>query len=217
MKIPFDKKHRKDIESGACRLVYGPAEVPAEVLDWDLRTPSSTMMLVKIALPSYDALEYADDEGMTVSKIPLRLIYPEPKPELTKLEATLLEVFEEVKLCTAGDEDSLKKLAIVFGKDLIEVAREQLQPEIDKELDNAYKNRDEVVYRQGFNEALSLMCWKKIDSDKYDGEDIPLSIVRSTDVDGDYRYHFGTFVYPQQEYIPIADLEKLKPKKFEAQ
>lgn len=217
MRIKFDARYREQIESGEYKVVYGPNELPVTVLDWNYRG-GDYKILIKVEMKKTDVIDFINASGNSVSRIPVGLIVPDQQAELSQFQVNVLEVLKQV--CSANlpsDSPMLEKMAVEYGNSLLEVAREQLQPEIDKELDNAYKNRDEVVYRQGFNEALSLMCWKKIDSDKYDGEDIPLSIVRSTDVDGDYRYHFGTFVYPQQEYIPIADLEKLKPQKFEAQ
>lgn len=217
MKIKFNAIYREQIDNGTYEVVYGPSELPVTVLDWNLRS-SKYHILIKIGMEKTDSLDFLDDNGDSLSKIEVNLIVPDPERPLTQFEENLLAVIKASnRVQLPADSPLFSKMAIEFGKDLIDVAREQLRPEIDEELDKAYKNRDEVVYQQGFNEALSLMCWKKIDSDKYDGEDIPLSIVRSTDMDGDYRYSFGTFVYPVQEYIPIADLEKLKPKKFEAQ
>lgn len=217
MRIKFDARYREQIESGEYKVVYGENELPADILDWDYRG-GKYKILVKAKMKNTDVIDFMNASGDTVSRISVGLIVPDQQVELTQFQASVLAVLKLA--CGAkltGDSPRLEKMAVKYGDSLLEYAREQLRPEVEEELDKAYKNRDEVVYRQGFNEALSLMCWKKIDSDKYDGEDIPLSIVRSTDVDGDYRYHFGTFVYPQQEYIPIADLEKLKPKKFEAQ
>ena len=39
------------------------------------------------------------------------------------------------------------------AKYLLDIARKQLQPEVDKEIDAAYKTRDKVVYLEGYNKG----------------------------------------------------------------
>lgn len=50
-----------------------------------------------------------------------------------------------------------------YSKGLLDLAREELQPEFDKEMDKMLAETDKVVYQKGHEDALkSLPKWKKV-------------------------------------------------------
>lgn len=67
-----------------------------------------------------------------------------------------------------------------FAPMLLAKARKQLQPVIDAEIDEAYRNQDEVQYKNGYNKAVEDAC--------------------------DWLYK----LYDKQGYLDIADLDDMK-------
>lgn len=87
-----------------------------------------------------------------------------PEPELTDFEIRLLDWLSND---TSGEipMERMKELSRNRAKELLSLARKQLQPEIDAEIENAYKTADEVQYRKGREEVLRDMPrWKRDDS-----------------------------------------------------
>ena len=84
----------------------------------------------------------------------------ESEPELTEfkeaLKQFLYEGYDSILDITHGD-------AIDKWKDkLLELAKKELQPEIDADLDKAYKTQDAVVYENGKRDALkNVPKWRK--------------------------------------------------------
>ena len=89
--------------------------------------------------------------------------------ELTEFEKVVQSILNEPHF---QDIEAVKQ----FSNNLLDLARKELQPEFDKELDEAYKTRDEVVYLEGYDKGhedvlKDLPKWKKInhsvDLDEY--------------------------------------------------
>ena len=100
-----------------------------------------------------------------------------------------------------------------MADDLLSIARKQLQPEIDAEIDKAYKNHDDVVYHKGYDKGKydarkEIPCWRKVEADV----EYPTCLTREMDVNGDYQYCLSSGrIYDVCEYILLAELElKLK-------
>lgn len=89
-----------------------------------------------------------------------------PEPELTPLEdllSTYLKNDFEYFSTKKWDEKKWNEVMRIQAAELLSLARKQLQPEIDAEIEKAYKNVDEVQYRKGREEALKdLPRWKKV-------------------------------------------------------
>ena len=52
------------------------------------------------------------------------------------------------------DRNTMHKISKNRAKILLEIARKQLQPEIDAEIEKAYKTQDEVQYKCGYRKAI---------------------------------------------------------------
>jgi hypothetical protein len=78
--------------------------------------------------------------------------------ELTEFEKELINIMKEegspigadTSKYTEGDIEAMHS----YSERLLKLARKQLQPEIDAEINLAYKNSDEVQYRSGREDAL---------------------------------------------------------------
>lgn len=81
----------------------------------------------------------------------------EPKQEssdgdLSEFENRLGEILHPTWDIMQGHEDCQWEIDGVkkYAKELLSIARKQLQPEIDAEIEKAYKNQDDVVYQRGY-------------------------------------------------------------------
>ena len=78
--------------------------------------------------------------------------------ELTDFEKVLAECINKAQ----GNILPPEHMAASWSHELLEEARKQLQPEFDEEIEQAYKNQDEVVYNRGYdkgyNEAIEDAC-----------------------------------------------------------
>ena len=91
------------------------------------------------------------------------------------------------------------------------MARKELQPEFDKELDKAYKTQDDAVYRNGYAQGKqdtlkatleSLPKWKKATKTKnFDNH-----VILFEDKD---RVVLTTEIYEDEYYIELDDLKTL--------
>lgn len=96
------------------------------------------------------------------------LFFADEEEELTEFEKAISEFIQ--KLTFNGNILPSKDIK-GYAKSLLDLARKELQPDIDKELDEAYKTRDEVVYLEGYDrgkqDALKdLPKWKKATKNK---------------------------------------------------
>ncbi len=86
--------------------------------------------------------------------------------ELTEFEK---EVKDLMKSCCneIGEADITNELAKEVASNLLDLARKELQPEFEAELDKAYKTADNVQYQKGKQDTLKdLPKWKKATENK---------------------------------------------------
>jgi len=94
---------------------------------------------------------------------------------------------------------------------LLTLAREQLQPEIDAEIEKAYKTADEVQYRKGFKDGKVEVLkdlprwriWENGASGNTDGH--PIALVSGA---GGIRF-VSILGISGEKYILLSDLKKL--------
>lgn len=94
------------------------------------------------------------------------------------------------------------------AKSLLDLARKELQPEIDKEIDKAYKNIDTIVYDNGYKQGQyeimeDLPKWKKAEKD----EELDCHVA----IQQDDRVVLSDFVQKDEYYITL-DVLKTLPK-----
>ena len=162
MKIPFDIKYRPQIESGEYKVVTGD-DRPVKIISWDKKAYGVRTDIVALVPTSQGDVEtvqlyYPDGKLIASSwneKFKLFIITPEP--EMTEFEAgvmvILLEFVEEV------DANDVKRIS----KELLELAKKELQPEIDAEIEKALKDLQE-------NLAKDLPKWIPNRFDKHNFE-----------------------------------------------
>lgn len=133
--------------------------------------------------------------------------------ELTEFENTMVSfahaMFDHLL-------DVTKEVNVKEWKDkLIDLARKELQPEFDEELEKAYKTQDDVVYRNGYaqgkQDALkaaleSLPKWKK--SDRYIECRVDDFFFTLED-NGEMSPYYSTEIEEGQYYISKRDLLNL--------
>lgn len=173
MKIPFDIKFRPQIESGEYKVETKDGR-EVRIVCWDVNNSYSSvhdniLALVKSESGVEHALFYAQNgyclsDSSRVGRKDLFLVTPEP--ELTPLEdllSTYLKNDFEYFSTKKWDEKKWNEVMRIQAAELLSIARKQLQPEIDAEIEKAYKTADEVQYRKGREEALKdLPRWKKV-------------------------------------------------------
>ena len=160
MRIPFDITKRTQIESGEFKVETRSGKT-ARVVCWDR---GGTRLVVLVGKDE-DVLTY-NPNGTTGQQMPLPsdLFLVTPEPELSEFEKKLSDVFGyAISMSVSDPKKPTDEFVREYAPQLLSLARKQLQPEIDTEIEKAYKNADEVQYRKGREEALKDMPrWKKI-------------------------------------------------------
>lgn len=112
-----------------------------------------------------DVLTYCTN-GTTgqAMKLPSDLFFAGEEPELSEFEYGMLRYLQEA--ANKKDDAEIKKATRKYSKELLDLARKELEPETLERLEAAYKNQDDVVYengkRDGKAEALKdLPRWRK--------------------------------------------------------
>ena len=150
MRIPFDIKFRPQIESGEYKVETKSGR-PIRVLAWDLPCdfPIATAEFTednRVIVESYSVdgwVGYGEKEN--------NLVIVTPEPELTEFEKAFDRIAELYHSDKNPDEVACCK---EYAAKLLSIARKQLQPEIDAEIEKAYKNADEVQYKKGREDLL---------------------------------------------------------------
>lgn len=142
----------------------------------------------------HDAVEKVDPEVMKEVSENVDKLSKEGLTEFEIAVKSWMGVAEDIVI----DDSWVRNCA----KELLSLALKRLQPEIDAEIEKAYKNADDVQYRKGFKdgkaEALKdLPRWKKSDVN-----DIGWSMYT-------LRGRKETFLYHNGHIIDCQDLEKL--------
>lgn len=154
-KIPYDIKYRPEIESGKYKAVTSNDE-SVKILTFERNHRLPILALIN---RGYDEIVEYDINGFTqFAGDTLYLITDEPEPQLSEFEKELVKIMKEegspigadTSKYTEGDIEAMHS----YSERLLKLARKQLQPEIDAEINLAYKNSDEVQYRSGREDAL---------------------------------------------------------------
>jgi len=158
-KIPFSIEHREKIESGEYKVETKNGR-PIRVLAWDLPCdfPIATAEFTednRVIVESYSVdgwVGYGEKEN--------NLVIVTPEPELTPFEKKLIQFSDERNSmeCDNISEDREEEILANHlhrkAAELLDLAREQLQPEIDAKIEEAYKNADEVMYKKWQEDLL---------------------------------------------------------------
>lgn len=160
-KIPFDIKYRPEIESGKYKVMTAEG-LNVRIICWD-RNTTYWKIVGLITSQSGNEVVFTYDENGKESDGCLHgyrndLLILTDEPELTEFEKELIKIMKEegspigadTSKYTEGDIEAMHS----YSERLLKLARKQLQPEIDAEINLAYKNSDEVQYRSGREDAL---------------------------------------------------------------
>ncbi len=127
------------------------------------------------------------------------------KMELTKFDECLLSAFYSVAgkvvmtIGTASFQEDLNE----WSKTLLDLARKELQPEFEAELDRAYKCADKVQYENGKKDAMkNIPSWKKASGYKEFDKHVIL-------LERDNRVCLTEYVNDGEYYIVLDDLKTL--------
>ena len=158
-KISFDIKYRPQIESGEYKVEFDGK--PARIICWDKkRSKDNATIVALIDDGESEHTEYFFSDGMALCATAPALRIITPEEELTDFEKAIKEMMRGyVKM---PDEVIKETSAKLFA-----IALKELQPKIDAEIENAYKNADNIVYENGVlygkAEALKdLPRWRKV-------------------------------------------------------
>lgn len=161
----------------------------------------------------------ADYSGKSQCESKDDLFLVTPEEELTEFESTLKYIVNNLtnnityrnvmkERFNRGDEDEQIK---EYASELLAIALKEIQPKIDAEIEKAYKNHDDVVFREGFEkgkeEALKDMPrWKTCGNGVCgNGDGILIALVKQY---GGYKLA-SCLDITGEKYIMLSDLEKL--------
>lgn len=195
------------------RKVVTRDERDVRIICTDRKTSNSTNV-IGLAKNPYDVeqLLVCNTDGQDVYKENQNDLFFADDDELTEFENKLFSVISEIwQNYLLGREIDIAETVKEYSPELLDLARKELQPEIDKELDKAYKTQDIVVfcngYAQGKQDTLkvafgTLPKWKKATENKEFDKHILLfqdeeSIVLTTEI------------YKGEYYIEEDDLKTL--------
>lgn len=158
MRIPFDIKYRPQIESGEYKVETRDGK-KVRVLCYDANNIVPIVALVTFNDESEGARDYYLDGTINYgTKNPLDLFIVTPKEEMTDFEKKLWEVLKSegspigpIEKFTNADKEVFHS----YAAELLSFARKELQPEVDAEIEKAYKNADEVMYRKGKEDGIA--------------------------------------------------------------
>ena len=221
-KIPFDIRFRPQIESGEYKVETRDGR-DARIICWDSKAKDARfdtrpiIALVTTPIPELESLIQCGENGILYKYAQDRrdLFIVTPEEELTEFEKKLREVLKSegspigpIEKFTNADKEVFHS----YAAELLSLARKQLQPEIDAEIEKAYKTADEVQYRKGREDALkNFPRWKKAKEYMKLG---PNDFVFTLDSDGKCSPYWDTEVEEGQFYITESDIENL-PKEDE--
>lgn len=160
-RIPFDIKFRPEIESGKYKVcTKREPKKEVRILKWDANTDFPIVILYANGM----AANYNENGKAWNTVLPDLLIITDAVEKITVFEEELIKVMvengspigEDISKYTDEDIEYMHS----YSKRLLRLARQELQPEIDAEIDKAYKNSDAVQFRKGREDVLKdLPVW----------------------------------------------------------
>ena len=167
MKIPFDIAYRSFIESGEYKVETRDGK-SVRIVCWDrlVAKPSDNCNIVALVTRTEsESTYYYYQDGHLWNKAngepdsPLDLFIIISEPELTEFEQELVNFFNE-RNAILPDKDGVYNKHDCYeflhksANKLLAIARKEFQPEIDAEIEKAYKNADKVQYEKGRADAM---------------------------------------------------------------
>ena len=213
-KIEFNIKYRPQIESGEYKVVTKDNK-NVRIISWDMHTSSGDKI---VALVTGQGGQFEknrtyllDGRCCSSQHDSTSLFILTNNVELTEFEIELVKIMKEEGSPIGADTSEYTEEDIAamhsYSERLLALARKQLQPEIDAEIDKAYKNSDAVQYRRGKEDALKDMPhWKHMyagAAGSGDGRNIYL--IR----DGIDSYRLSPVIAGGDDYLVLAELDKL--------
>jgi len=177
-----------------------------EILKTDFRGYKQIIGVIKNRDNKDDEVEQWDGQGnfrgLFGGGSKYDLFFADEKDELTEFEKMLQYVLE----CYSGHEfasESEIETLKLNAQSLLNLARKQLQPEFEAELDKAYKTADNVQYQKGKQDVLKdLPKWKRATENKGCCKHVLL-------LGNEERVVFATEIYEGELYIAMDDLKTL--------
>ena len=169
------------------------------ILCIDCGVRESQPILVEITCSrNTKVLEYYNIDGTTQDKN-LNLFFADDD-ELTEFEKELNRIVISFSDAHAYmDETEIHH----YSKGLLDLARKELQPEFDKEMDKMLAETDKVVYQKGQQDILkSLPKWKKATENKDFDRHVLL-------FEAEDRVVLTTEINEDEYYIELDDLKTL--------
>ena len=157
LKIPFNISNRPLIEKGIYKVVTREG-APVRIISWDADLKRDNKMccpivaLVKDDTTEHEVLITYAENGTYYNAPRFDLFIKVNADEiLTPFEKQLLVSLQELQ----GVVDITERIPALQmnASILLNLAKEQLRPEIDAKIAEAYKNQDEVVYQQGYDKG----------------------------------------------------------------
>ena len=162
-KIPFSIEHREKIESGEYKVETRDGRT-ARIICWDRKDNNYPIIALFEEYGKECLLSYTQNGQHVIGKSNVSdLFLVTPEPELSEFEKKLSDVFGyAISMSVSDPKKPTDEFVREYAPELLALARKQLQPEIDAEIEKAYKTADEVQYRKGREEALKdLPRWNK--------------------------------------------------------
>lgn len=210
-KIAFDIKYRPEIESGKYKVVTSTNK-PVRIICWDrvarAGQDKDLRLCVLISDELGEACYYYHLSGKPwLSDSDRDLFILTDEPELTEFEKAFLKIVHHFEADDIPPQFKADFHVKEHAQALLDIARKQLQPEIDAEIDKAYKNSDAVQYRRGKEDAQKDMPhWKYMYAGaggSGDGRNIYLI------KDGIDSYRLSPVITGGDDYLVLAELDKL--------
>lgn len=214
-KIEFNIKYRPEIESGKYKVVTSTNK-PVRIVCWDRVAKDGQSkdlkLCVLISEDNGESCYYYHSSGEPwLGNRDGNLFILTDQPELTEFEQELMKIMEEegapigadISEYTEGDIASIHS----YSERLLALARKQLQPEIDAEIDKAYKNSDAVQYRRGKEDAQKDMPhWRRMYAGAGgSGDGRNLFLIK----DGIDTYRLSPVIACDDDYLVLSELDKL--------
>ena len=214
-KIEFDIKYRPEIESGKYKVVTRTNK-PVRILCWDrvarVGQEQDLRLCVLISEEDGERCYYYHLSGKPwLSDIDRDLFILTDQPELTEFEQELIKIMKEEGSPIGDDTSKYTEGDIAamhsYSERLLALARKQLQPEIDAEIDKAYKYSDAVQYRRGEEDTLKDMPhWRRMYAGAGgSGDGRNLYLIK----DGIDTYRLSPVIACDDDYLVLAELNKL--------
>lgn len=145
---------------------------PVRIVCWDLKCNTPIIAAIQWNQEREDCYCYNTIGRCANDVAEIDLFFADEEEELTEFEKELQTIISEAShwtsddgsistYCQFGDKE-IKKISA----QILDLAKRELQPEIDKEIDKAYKNIDTIVYDNGYKQGQyeimeDLPKWKK--------------------------------------------------------